>query len=123
MPRAGAEEMVMKTHIAYCSACDRDVRIALPEEPLFDGQANLADPEVVCLEIGESCTGALCPVGAQPPVVMKARLVKSGLGLRVQPFIRSYCEGCSGESDFVLIDRQYATCPNCGHTVARATLS
>lgn len=113
----------MNTRIAYCSACDRDVRIALPDEPLFDGQANVADPEIVCLEIGESCTGGLCPIGAQPATVMKARLVKSGMEYRIQPLVRSYCEGCSGESDFVVIDPQYAVCPSCGHTVARNTLS
>lgn len=116
-------EKVMNTHIAYCSACDRDVRIMLPDEPVFDGQANVADPEIVCLEIGDGCTGSLCPIGAQPPRVMKARLVKSGVSLRLQPFVRAYCEACSGDSDFVLIDREYATCPGCGRTVARNTLS
>lgn len=113
----------MKTHIAYCSACDHDVRIALPDEPLFDGHANLVDPEIVCLEIGESCTGNMCPIGAQPATVMKARLVKSGMELRLQPVVRAYCEGCSAESDLVVIDKLYATCPNCGHTVSRETLS
>ncbi len=113
----------MNTHIAYCSACDRDVRIALPDEPVFDGQANLADPEIVCLEIGEGCTGHLCPIGAQPPAVMKVRLVKSGLGLRLQPFVRGYCEACSGDAHFVVIDTEHATCSTCGHTVPRATLA
>lgn len=112
----------MKTQIAYCSACDHDVRIALPEEPVFDGHANLVDPEIVCLEIGESCTGHMCPIGAQPSTVMKARLVKSGVRLQLQPIVRAFCEQCNEQSEFVVIDKQYATCPTCGHTVARTEL-
>lgn len=70
----------MKTQRAYCSACDRDVMIAFPELSDFvDGQANIRDPEIVCLEIGHRCTGAMCPVAAQPPAVMAARLVRSKL--------------------------------------------
>lgn len=113
----------MRTQIAFCSACDRDVQIALPDEPLSDGQANVADPETVCLEIGPKCTGHLCPIGAQPPSVMKVRLVKQGTDLRLQPYVRGWCEGCTSESDFVVIDKQYATCPACGHTVSRDALA
>ena len=113
----------MKTQTAFCSACDRDVQIALPDEPVWEGQANLADPEIVCLEIGEKCTGHLCPVGAQPASVMKARLVRSGMELRLQPYVRGWCDGCGAESELVVIDKQYATCPTCGHTTARATLA
>ncbi len=112
----------MKIQIAYCSACDHDVRIALPDEPVFDGHANLLDPEIVCLEIGESCTGHMCPIGAAPPSVMKARLVRSGAKLQMQPIVRAFCESCNGDSDFVVIDKEYATCPSCGHTVARKEL-
>ena len=68
----------MKFQVAYCSACDRDVRIAYTEAPVFEGQANLPDPEVLCMEIGHQCTGSLCPIGAQPPAVMAARLVRNG---------------------------------------------
>jgi hypothetical protein len=70
----------MKTRMAFCSACDRDVRVAFPEDAEFvDGQANIPDPEIVCLEIGARCTGSMCPVAAQPAAVMAARLVRSGL--------------------------------------------
>lgn len=70
----------MKFRLEYCSACDHDVRIAITEAPMFDGQANIPDPEIVCMEIGHQCTGSLCPVGAQPPAVMAARLVRNELG-------------------------------------------
>jgi len=70
----------MKTRQTYCSACDRDVMVAFPEETDFvDGQANISDPEIVCFEIGHRCTGAMCPVGGLPPAVMAVRLMRSGL--------------------------------------------
>jgi hypothetical protein len=65
----------MKTRRAYCSACDRDVLIAYPEDRDYvDSQANIPDPEPVCFDIGVRCTGALCPLCAQPSVVMADRL-------------------------------------------------
>ena len=70
----------MKTQREFCSACDREVLIAYPEESDYvDGHANIPDPQLVCLEIGERCTGAMCPVAAQPPAVMVHRLERSGL--------------------------------------------
>ena len=70
----------MKTQRTYCSACDRDVLIAYPESADYlDSQANIPDPELVCFEIGERCTGAMCPVCAQPSVVMIRRLERSRL--------------------------------------------
>lgn len=113
----------MKTQMAYCSACDRDVRIALTEEPVEpDGQANIHDAEVVCLEIGEKCTGAMCPIGAQPPAVMAVRLVRSGLKPIVQPMTTARCEACDQVTRFALINPEYATCTECGTTVRRASL-
>jgi hypothetical protein len=67
----------MKTLTAFCSACDRDVRLVITDEPSQDGHANLVDSEVVCLEIGASCTGSLCPIGAVSPAVMAARLARA----------------------------------------------
>lgn len=114
----------MKIQVAYCSACDHDVRIALPDEPLAtDGHANVPDPEIVCLEIGSSCTGALCPIGAQPPRVMTARLVRSGLKPVFQPLIASQCERCQTVTSFAVIDPRYVTCTQCGLTVERCSLA
>ena len=57
----------MHIHSAYCSARDQNVRVAMTEEPTHDGQANLHDVEVICLDYGEHCTGDFCPgSGAQP---------------------------------------------------------
>ena len=108
----------MKLQVAYCSACDHEVRIALPDQPVVpDGQASVPDPEIVCLEIGSSCTGAMCPIGAQPPSVMKARLVKSGLKPVLQPLVARACERCQTVTSFAVIDTMYGTCTQCGLTV------
>jgi len=113
----------MKTKLAYCSACDRDVMIALPDEPRFEGQANLPDPEVVCLEIGETCTGSMCPIGAQPPSAMAVRLVRSGLKPTIQPLITARCEACDQVTKFAVADKTYAVCTVCETTVARDKLA
>ncbi len=68
----------MKTHLAYCSACDREVEVTLapdftpaPGEPI--------PPEaMVCLDLGEVCTGALCPLFGVPPEQLKDNLDRSG---------------------------------------------
>lgn len=112
----------MKTTMAYCSACDRDVMIALGDEPVFDGQANLPDPEVVCLEIGHTCTGSMCPIGAQPPAVMAVRLVRSGLKPVVQPIVAAQCDACDAVTPFAVISDELATCTVCGHSADRRTL-
>ena len=113
----------MKTHMAYCSACDRDVRIVLPDEPVeADGQANIHDAEIVCLEIGEKCTGSMCPVGATSPSVMAVRLVRSGLKPVVQPLLSAQCDACADLTKFAIIDAEYATCTVCGITVRRDSL-
>jgi hypothetical protein len=47
------------TKTIYCSACDRDVEVKLTEEGKLEGS--------VCMDIGETCTGTMCPICAQPP--------------------------------------------------------
>ena len=84
----------MKSQTAYCSACDKDVNIVVTDQPSQDGQANVHDAEVVCLEIGDACTGSLCPIGATSPTVMAARLVRNGLQTIMQPVFQATCPGC-----------------------------
>ena len=56
--------------VAYCSACDREVRLRVPEqpEPNEDGgpSAEVHHLSGVCLDVGQDCTGAFCPFGEQP---------------------------------------------------------
>lgn len=53
----------MRTQLAYCSACDRQVEVLVPED-LPEGVLPTAhDPaNCVCLEYGERCTGSMCPL-------------------------------------------------------------
>jgi hypothetical protein len=55
----------MERRVIYCSACDRNVQVVLGE-----GGGRGPHPELygaVCLDIGEACTGTMCPVGAISP--------------------------------------------------------
>jgi hypothetical protein len=110
----------MKSESAYCSACDKDVRIVITDEPSHDGHANLHDAEVVCLEIGESCTGSLCPIGAAPPAVMAARLVRNDMKTIVQPVVWATCAACERVTPHFAVGKHDATCAECGVTVARS---
>jgi hypothetical protein len=109
----------MRTIDAYCSACDNQVRLVLTDEPIQDDPSPIHDREVVCLEIGEHCSGALCPIGAVPPVVMAARLVRNGLQTSVQPIVKAQCPACDRKTDFVVVSRDYAICSQCGTTSGR----
>lgn len=57
----------METHVAYCAALDRDVRVFV--RPLLSDEM---EPDVeyvpglVCLEHGEECTGMMCPLFQHP---------------------------------------------------------
>ena len=114
----------MNVQMAYCSACDRDVQIAFPTEPaVADGQANIKDTELLCLEIGHECTGSLCPIGAQPPAVMAVRLIRSGVKPVLHRLQPALCEVCGDIEKFALVDAAYATCIACGHTVDRSNLT
>jgi len=113
----------MIAQTAYCSACDKDVRIIVTDEPSHDGQANLHDSEIVCLEIGDGCTGSLCPIGAAPPTVMAARLVRNGLQTVVQPVLQASCAECGRTTTHVIVERSHAICENCGTAKARSELT
>ncbi len=109
----------MKTQVAYCSACDKDVHIVVTDEPSQDGQANVHDTEIVCLEVGHLCTGSMCPIGATAPVVMAARLVRNGLHTIVQPIVVEDCANCGRPTSQVVIDAAFRTCIACGATKER----
>ena len=60
----------MHPRTAYCAACDRPVRVLVKEDT--QGEVNMDD--VVCLEHGETCTGAMCPIFDVPSEEMKEKL-------------------------------------------------
>lgn len=58
-------------HLAYCSAGDRTIRVA-PRPNLRTTPRRGED--LVCLEYGDRCTGAMCPVFGRPTPEMAQRL-------------------------------------------------
>jgi hypothetical protein len=53
----------MESHLAYCSALDREVRVFL--RPIhYDEKdpANIDTPVVICREHAEDCLGIHCPL-------------------------------------------------------------
>lgn len=57
----------MRTQKAYCSACDRQVEVVVPEDLPEGALPSAHDPaNCICLEFGESCTGSLCPLFEVP---------------------------------------------------------
>lgn len=106
----------MERQIAFCSACDREVQIVITDDHSYDGHANLQDAEIVCLEIGDQCTGTLCPFGSVSSAVMAARLVRNGLQSSMETTAALACTRCECVTRHVLIGRSWATCDECGAT-------
>jgi len=53
----------VRTQKAFCSACDRQVEVVVPEDLPEGSLPSAHDPSsCICLEYGESCTGSLCPL-------------------------------------------------------------
>jgi hypothetical protein len=111
----------MREITMYCSGCDRNVKAVLTDESREEGQAEVFDTEVICLEIGEQCTGGVCPVGAVSAEAMDARLAKSGLRPEIRRRLVGHCDGCDRETEQVLSLGGYLSCSECG-TTQRATV-
>ena len=103
----------MKNHQMYCSACDRQVRVLITGAPVYDGQAPLRGEELVCLEIGDRCTGNLCPVGAAEPGEMVRRIVRNGIPLETLNTVTAFCTTCDLEQQIVLFGNGRAMCSVC----------
>lgn len=62
----------METQIAYCSACDRQVRVIADAAAGAWPETGSPDPHhLVCLEYGKGCTGSFCPVFQLPVEQMR----------------------------------------------------
>lgn len=73
---------MFRTYLAYCSARDQKVRVVrrsevLAESPVDGPYPNTSD--VVCLEYGSRCTGAVCPLFDVPSAQIADRLAEAGL--------------------------------------------
>lgn len=106
----------MHVHSAYCSARDQTVRIAMTEEPTHEGQANLHDCEVICLDYGERCTGDFCPAFGLPRVLMGVRLARSEEFGGALATITAKCQACDALVPLTVVDDKIAVCTVCGST-------
>jgi hypothetical protein len=104
----------METRTMYCSGCDRDVRVLLPDDVTGHPHANVHDAELICMELGDWCNGSLCPLGAAEPHAMVRRLIQEGLPLDHLRKVAGWCESCGMDSEFVLYASQSAACTVCG---------
>ena len=67
----------MDSQWAYCSACDRQVEVLIRPGERMDPDTGRAEDEIVCLEVGHTCTGALCPITDMPPDRMREALQRA----------------------------------------------
>ena len=104
----------MKSQNLFCSACDRPVRVLITEEPTSEGQAEVTDAEVICLEIGSQCTGHLCPLGAAEPGAMVRRIVRNGVPLDTLQTVQADCPFCFSQTEMILYGDGKAGCSACG---------
>jgi hypothetical protein len=57
--------------VAYCSVCDREVRVTVRTPPGVEEREIPSSKDldsIVCLDVGDDCTGAFCPFGVEPPL-------------------------------------------------------
>jgi hypothetical protein len=106
----------MKTERIFCSACDHEVHVVLTDIPSTEGHATLPDVELVCLEIGETCTGSMCPLGAESPEVMASRLAHSGFAQRHLPTVQAHCDACDRATALYVLPKNFVSCSECGAT-------
>jgi hypothetical protein len=71
---ADLKEDPVGKHLIYCSACDREVAIVIESAPDAEESDNTL-MNVVCTEIGENCTGLMCPICAKPSDQMREELL------------------------------------------------
>lgn len=103
----------MTISLAYCATCERNVRISWSTPPSHEGQANLADPEVVCLDMHEHCAGDVCALSNMPRFVMAVRLARSNLDAVHTPLIRHECVQCGNVADMRFVDETQSVCADC----------
>ena len=106
----------MREITMYCSARDQDVRVVVTDEPVHDAHATVVDSEIICLEIGDHCTGNLCPVCAMPADAVDARLARSGLRPEIRRKVPGHCDGCDRVTELLVSSGGYVTCTECGTT-------
>ena len=111
----------MRSLDIYCGARDQNVSVAVLDNPSRDGQANLLDADIVCLEVDGHCTGGMCPLGAESPSAFVGRMAHDGvLDERLVTGV-AFCETCARGTMFVLFEDGQAICTVCGGVSLLAT--
>jgi len=64
--------MPIEAHLAYCSGCDRQVRVVVSPLAVREGREP-TEGDLICLEHGDTCSTDLCPLFQVPSEEMKAR--------------------------------------------------
>ena len=64
--------MTIDAQLAYCSGCDRKVRVIVNPQTVKKGRQPTPE-DLICLEHGDSCTGDMCPLFDVPSEEMKNR--------------------------------------------------
>lgn len=106
----------MREMLIHCAVHGRDVRVMITDEPVTDGQAPVADVDLICLEVDALCSGGRCQVCREPLEVMDARLARSGLAPHAFRHLMGECDGCGRTTEQVLSAGGYVTCTECGAT-------
>jgi ribosomal protein S27AE len=97
-----------------CSACDRQVRVVITDAPVYEGQPETADSEVVCLDVGDRCLGPICPLGAAAPSAMVARIIRNALPTDGLYKVQAICPSCGANAEMALYGNGRAACTVCG---------
>ena len=108
----------MEKKTAFCPKCDSPVTVTITPGPMAaDGQANMPDQNVICLDFHDKCGDGTCPLYGLPGIVMGVRLARSGLKpVDEWDTVSGVCSGCEEPVELELLDETYAFCPRCGTT-------
>ena len=64
----------METHLAYCSALDREVRVFVRPVHYDEKDGTIEEtPGIICVEHAEDCLGIRCPLFDMPADARLAR--------------------------------------------------
>jgi hypothetical protein len=70
-----SDHRAVEPGLAYCAACDRPVRVLVRGRAAGGPGAEQVEPaHIVCLEHGETCNGAMCPIFDLPSEQMRDNL-------------------------------------------------
>lgn len=109
----------MQKQQMFCQGCERHVHVMVTDAAEDDAQANVPDPEIVCLEIGDWCSGSMCPLGATAPSAMVTRLIQSGVPMENLRTVRGHCDACGLDGELALYGKDLAACMVCGTSRTR----